>query len=550
MPRRHVDAPAGTACIWVTDPDDAQLWDGVAAKLLCWADDSSKVVIATSPTAHFEVPKSLCGTSGVLKFAAADPDACPLPDDTDVATVDQLDPTTCLPVGDGGAVTSVAGKTGAVVLDAGDISTGVFAAARIPNLDAAKITTGILAEARVPDLPAAKVTSGIFDTARIPNLDASKINAGVLDDARVPNFDASKIVSGVFDLSQLPGLPASKTTSGTFADARIPALGAEKIASGQFDPARIPDLSTLYAGKAGNQFTGTQEIIVPNASTSALIYRQNATVISSDAEMRQAWYKTFKGNWDNEKAQLRTRRVDLEVVVKNHGRGNDATGNNNDIEQWLVDDGAGADVVRARVTGTGRFTATNVARLGAIDYGFLAWNFDPLICAGAGTVVGSPGAGTVRVAKIHIPYDMTVTNLHLNLGTAGAGLTSGQCHIGLFTSARALLSEATTGFVWSNPVGPVVALDVLWAGPTTGMLEMPLTTPQVVTAGFYYIGFYFNGTTGPAFFSAVSTKNGLANGRLTTNYMHASADTGRTTTMPNPLATLNLTTVAYWVAVS
>lgn len=80
-----------------------------------------------------------------------------------------------------------------------------------------------------------------------------------------------------------------------------------------------------------------------------LILRQNATVSSSDTEMLQAFYKTFKGWWLNEKSNPRARRVDSETVFKQFGRGNNSTANNtNNISEWY-DDNAGVDRLVARV---------------------------------------------------------------------------------------------------------------------------------------------------------------------------------------------------------
>ena len=51
---------------------------------------------------------------------------------------------------------------------------------------------------------AGDITSGTFATARIPNLAAGKITSGTFDAARIPNLDASKITSGTIDIERLP----------------------------------------------------------------------------------------------------------------------------------------------------------------------------------------------------------------------------------------------------------------------------------------------------------------------------------------------------------
>lgn len=67
-------------------------------------------------------------------------------------------------------------------IDAGQITSGVLALARIPSLPAGQITTGVLAAAQIPALDASKITTGTFPVAQIPNLAASKITSGVLAD--------------------------------------------------------------------------------------------------------------------------------------------------------------------------------------------------------------------------------------------------------------------------------------------------------------------------------------------------------------------------------
>ena len=82
------------------------------------------------------------------------------------------------------AVTTVAGRTGAVVLVADDI----------PNLDAGKINTGAFAAARIPNLDASKINAGVFNVARIPDLSISKIVD--LQTALNAKLDANSTIDG------------------------------------------------------------------------------------------------------------------------------------------------------------------------------------------------------------------------------------------------------------------------------------------------------------------------------------------------------------------
>ena len=79
---------------------------------------------------------------------------------------------------------------------------------------------------------AGDVTSGTFAAARIPNLDASKITAGTLGADRIPNLNASKITAGTLGADRIPSLAASKITSGTFGIDRIPTITVAKGGTG------------------------------------------------------------------------------------------------------------------------------------------------------------------------------------------------------------------------------------------------------------------------------------------------------------------------------
>lgn len=86
-----------------------------------------------------------------------------------------------------------AGSMLAQNVDAGKITAGSIAVARIPNLSGAKILgTGsggaVIPVDAVPNLAAGQITSGIFATARIPQLDATTaFSGGTIPAARLPS---------------------------------------------------------------------------------------------------------------------------------------------------------------------------------------------------------------------------------------------------------------------------------------------------------------------------------------------------------------------------
>lgn len=176
MVRLHPDTPTDIACIWPATPD---LLDEIAQRLTCWAklsNNEQQIVYAPSPTPHFHAPKNLCTLSGPLHFTDSDADQCPLGDDLTVTVVTAVNPNTCTPAGDyearitslevfqatkaqplglasldaggdvplsqlgnapAGAVTSVNGDVGVVVLD----NTDVGAAATVHTHTQAQVTS-------------------------------------------------------------------------------------------------------------------------------------------------------------------------------------------------------------------------------------------------------------------------------------------------------------------------------------------------------------------------------------------------------------------------
>jgi hypothetical protein len=103
------------------------------------------------------------------------------------------------------ANTHADGGSDELSLDASQITSGVFATARIPNLDASKITSGRFAFARLPT----SATANRFLVVRSANGDPVY---DLLAASDIPDLDASKITSGVFSIDRIPDMSRSKIT--------------------------------------------------------------------------------------------------------------------------------------------------------------------------------------------------------------------------------------------------------------------------------------------------------------------------------------------------
>lgn len=166
------------------------------------------------------------------------------------------------------------------------------------------------------------------------------------------------------------------------------------------------------------------------------------------------------------------------------------------------------------------------------DHGMITWSADPGLI---NQVAILPTAGQVNLIKVHVPVATTITNIILSISTAGATLTSGQNFAALYSGAGALLSATADQ-------------STSWA--TAAMKVIPLSTPQSVAVGDYYIAFYANGTTLPTFRSGGSAGS-IANANLSLAASRfGTADTGRTTSMPSTLAAIAATSVSWWGGLS
>jgi hypothetical protein len=167
------------------------------------------------------------------------------------------------------------------------------------------------------------------------------------------------------------------------------------------------------------------------------------------------------------------------------------------------------------------------------DHGYLSWTSDPGQTTGTALMAT---AGTLYLMRIHVPAACLVTNIVGWISTAGATLTTNQCWAVLYTAAGAKLSQTA---------------DQAAAWVSTGVKVMALGAAQQLTAGDYYIGHVFNGTTGPTWTRATPGAAGFANVNLSApNFRSATADTALTTTAPATFGTQTSFSQGWWSALS
>ena len=207
---------------------------------------------------------------------------------------------------------------------------------------------------------------------------------------------------------------------------------------------------------------------------------------------------------------------------------------------------SGASIVRFRdpngtsvfeIDGAGRILSPfNANAWRPTDQGLVAWTMDPASCTTSGTTLS---LGYIYFMEVILRAPTTITSLCAVLGSAGSGLTSGQCLAGLYTSS-------------GTRVGVTADLSTTWN--SAGDKTMALTSPYSAAAGKYYVAFLVNGTTSPTF--ACGSTLGAAftpgNAHLTSgNYRFCRSGSGQTS-LPSSFTMTSATADAnnVWAAVA
>ena len=170
----------------------------------------------------------------------------------------------------------------------------------------------------------------------------------------------------------------------------------------------------------------------------------------------------------------------------------------------------------------------------AADRGYLYWTMP--LNATNGVSAFTP-AGTMAIMRLYRVPALSVTSLVVGVSTAGNTLTAGQCFAALYTAAGTL-------------VGQTVDQAAAWVA--TGIKVMALTGgPFPLTAGDYYVGFWYNGTTGPSFirWNNSTGNTAISNAGIASSpFATATANASLTTTAPGTLGAQTISSPLWWVA--
>jgi hypothetical protein len=170
------------------------------------------------------------------------------------------------------------------------------------------------------------------------------------------------------------------------------------------------------------------------------------------------------------------------------------------------------------------------------DRGYIAESVPGPWCGGT-AAFGT--AGTMQFVRIKVPQASLCTNITLDVHAVGSSLTAGQCFVALYTDRGVLIAQS-------------VDQAANWAG--TGQKNAQLDGgPYYLAVGEYYVGIWFNGTTGPTFPRATPTGTigaWLNNNTAAPNLRYGSANTGLTTAAPSTMGTQTAGGAVWWVALS
>jgi hypothetical protein len=205
----------------------------------------------------------------------------------------------------------------------------------------------------------------------------------------------------------------------------------------------------------------------------------------------------------------------LDVIATQHAPAADWSNNSQKITS-LADPGSATDAASMR------YTQGLIAESPA-DRGLIAWTFPPSQIITEAVSTANLPSGDIALTKIWVRKAQTITNIVLAIGNAiGVTLTSSENFVGLYDSTgtrQGVSADQTTAWTTS--------------GNKNGGLVIPLTSPYSAPAGFYWIAFLCNGTTGPTLCFAAAGNTALVNFGLGSSALFAGYIGGAYTSLPS-----------------
>ena len=178
------------------------------------------------------------------------------------------------------------------------------------------------------------------------------------------------------------------------------------------------------------------------------------------------------------------------------------------------------------------------------DGGYAGWSFDPA-CGTASPGLTLAGAGVLSLIKIPVRFLTTVSNVYIDIITAGATLTLNQCFAGLYTAAGSLIATSANQ-------------SVAWVG--TGFITMaltgaPFTIGGTAAGGFVWVALLWNGTTAPLLYRGSGPTGALAMqaGTLTAATLRFGTVSAANTTLPasfTPASIVSTNASPWWAGIS
>ena len=205
------------------------------------------------------------------------------------------------------------------IVDASDVTMGINGTNKTITLD--NLANSIFNLSGTVEFDASQITSGTFAAARIPSLNASKINDGIFNDARIPNLDASKITSGIIDAARLPSYVDDVLE---FANvAAFPVTGEiSKIYIALDTNATYRWSGSVYIQiNADQTITLTSDVTGSGTGSFATTIAAGAVSLAKMANVATStvFYRKTSGTGDPEVQSLATLKTDLGLTGTNSG---------------------------------------------------------------------------------------------------------------------------------------------------------------------------------------------------------------------------------------